>query len=224
MYEISEKNDLIKNSEKDVFIALIFAKSTAKTFSKAVDIAKKARLYQESSLKDLPVYIAGFAKTHDGAKNALALYEIVKGWKSLKILTVDGVPSRLEGVKETLRCYESSFSSKKLESYCKKDYKILPSMEEVSRFLGNQGGAAIPERGIHTLPCKLLYGFALTERSLEYEPDPCENIFKTAQRRSCNWCPNFDFQNYVRIYSKDEVETSSAGFLERIKNYLSSKS
>lgn len=164
-------------------------------------------------------YIVAFSSNQDEAQKAQALFEIIKGWKSTKVLTKEGQPSSPLRVAETLECYKKSFTSRDDKSYCQQDYKILPSMENVNQFLSSFGAKDLPNTGIHTLPCKLLYGFALTEYSLMKYPDLLENLLQTAHNRSCIWCPNFTTNNYVRIYTKEEALEETT-FIEEIKSFF----
>ncbi|MFA5582638.1 MAG: hypothetical protein WDA09_00355 [Bacteriovoracaceae bacterium] len=217
-------NDLVEYSslenfvDKNVFIAFVFNKSPARTFSTALSIAKKAHYYKEVQ-GGTTKYVAAFRQDQEGAKNAHNLFQIIKGRKSLKILTREGLQSDLLRVSETLNCYKNSFTSNAGIAYCQKDYKILPSMKEVTQSISNLGGKDLPQTGFHTLPCKLLYGFALTERSLIEHPDPQENLLHTAIQRSCIWCPNFNMNNYIRVYTREEVQKETT-LIEKLKNLL----
>ncbi len=218
MNDLIEYSSLENFADKNVFIAFVFAKSPAKTFSTALSIAKKAHYYKEVH-HETTKYVAAFKQDQEGSMNAHNLFQIIKGWKSLKILTREGLQSGFLRVSETLNCYTNSFTSESDTSYCQKDYKILPSMEEVNQFISNLDAKDLAKTGFHTLPCKLLYGFALTELSLMKHPDPQENLLHTANNRSCIWCPNFNMNNYIRVYAKEEVQEETT-LIEKLKNLL----
>lgn len=191
--------DLVGTSLKGG-LSVCFPKSRKSTYATAVAICRGASSYCEADVEGTLMHFAHFAPDPLNMSKALALLNLMGGYKGLLIYS-KGRAQEWAKALIVLRCYSESAACPDRRAHCSisvHKMSITKSSEPLSSSLTVQitpNYAMAKAQGMDYLfPCRLLafnFGFKLQAGHPSSEAD---QIQAGAVREGCDWCPSFNKQ------------------------------
>lgn len=191
-----QKIDLFQESINSLII-IAFPKSTSKNFSFALSIAESASRYAITEFNGKILHIAIFSKSASDAGKAKLLLNYTYSWKGTLIFQGGKLRDNYT-IGEVISCFIIAESCKDSKAHCLTIIS-LESNRKIKKYI---------------FPCKLIsYYFKYQE---EHPASIQDQIQALAVNRGCDWCPNFNTENFRQCeIKKDEKEVKS--FLLQLK-------
>ncbi|MFA5489617.1 MAG: hypothetical protein WC284_10410 [Candidimonas sp.] len=175
-------------------VVVAFHKSTSKQFPAALELAQQAGRYEVIPFGGTPMHVAGFAPTETDARLALALLDIVSGWKGVFTFSKGDQVRNKWTLVEILRCYLTSCRCEDSTSHC---FTMIddPSFVPVKSFSMHISVEYVDttrpvEIDRYVFPCRLL------SHDMKFEADHPASLRSQVQAAAVNhgcWiCPRFD--------------------------------
>lgn len=183
---IDSQNLSVKN-----LIGVAFSKSSSRSYSTTVALARNATTYGELSIGNTLFHCAVFGLDKTQASYAVMVIDAVKNWKQTKIFAQGRLLERHYNVTETLKCYLNSLESRDKKAHCHFVYRDLAFFQfgkEVDR---------------HLIPCRMLQGFA-QEVTRDQVAKPEDAMHALAIRQGSFWCPHFDPSLFKKLSERQE--------------------
>ncbi len=170
---------------EDILIAMTFGKSPSGSYPEALYMAQQADIYKEATIHGRPLHLAAFRKTASGANRASALLGLIGNWKSTHVVAGNRNIVNTWSAIQTAQCYADSFSCADTSAHCLfhntiHDYQLTFHQRDLAEEI---------------LPCRRLNGWAF--QIAESHPSTrADQIQAIAVKEGCDWCPNFNKENY----------------------------
>ena len=202
MKEIAVKTLNIEKEVSDVFIAIVFHKSTALSYGLAVNMAKQAHRYMEGHIGNRLVHCAMFNRTPENASLAVSIIEEIGTLKGVQVWVLGKTVANPFNVSNVLKCYYTSLLCDDYLAHCvvyhQEDYR---SGDLTMRFSVSPGEGQKKQNisGYH-IPCRLIdntYGHSGLYESLPASLE--DQIQAIAVSKGCYWCPHFDKHNFKKL-------------------------
>jgi len=192
-------------------LVIVFPKSTSKNFPLAVSISEGAEQFAVAEINGKPTYFVCFGSNASDAGRALAVLDYVQGWKGVQIFSKGKVLQNSYIVSEVLKCYMESQSCRDYTAHC---LVIIddPFSEEVDSS-GLSFSISIVEKPSikkeveidrFSFPCARLFRRFRFQKN---HPASTEDLIQAgAVSQGCDWCPNFDSDNWKKVGVKKVVK------------------
>lgn len=157
----------------DALLVVVFVRSQSTSYAQAVNYARGAARYVENGEGRAIMHAAAFGPSREQAARALALLDLVQGWRSTQVWCAGRQLVNGFYVRRTLDCYVSAGSCSDPRAHCIVNHRGFTSGGEWQAFL----------------PCRQIAGI--------YHPDPRhpstpgQRMQAVAVERGCDWCPRF---------------------------------
>lgn len=188
-------------------MGVVFAANSSTNYSLAVRVSSKALRYAAVKMDGRLRHFVVFGKERNDASRALALLEMARDWKSLKVFVDGRLLSIPWGALPVLTCYTKALACDDWRAHC---YRVIddPSDESGHRNrrefrvqLGG-GGRDAPKPKRFLFPCSYLRtNFRFTS---DHPSTPRDQIQAGAVDNGCDWCPCFAAEAYKEL--EDEPE------------------
>ena len=192
-------------------LVVVFSKSNSKNFPLALNIAEGATQFAVADINGRPTYFACFGKNQADAGRAVALLDYVRAWKGVQIFSRGKLLQSPYHVVEVLNCFLESQSCRDSSAHC---HKVIddPFSEEVDemglsfsiRLTDQPSLKHEVEIDRFTFPCQLLLHRFRFQK--DHPATPEDQIQAAAVRQGCDWCPNFDPDNWNKIGTRKAVK------------------
>jgi len=162
--------DVIRTSQSpENLITVVFAQSSAHAYPLAVELARGATEYGESTVGKKTIHMAAFARTKDQAQRAAAVLKLIMSWKTTQVFTQEGMAPHPYEIAAVLECYVKSLNANDRRAHCQWTYD----------------GQAVP--------CRYLAGWfeGIADEIAIHPASRTDQIQALAVRKGCSWCPNF---------------------------------
>lgn len=181
-------------------VVVAFPKSPSKQFPAALELAQKAGKYEIIPFGGTPMHAAGFAANEADARLALALLDIISGWKGVFIYSKGDLVRNKWTLVEILRCYLISSRCTDPTAHCYTmidDPSFVPVKSFSMRISVDYVDTTKPvEVDRYVFPCRLL------SRDMTFEHDHPAGLRNQVQaaavHHGCWVCPRFDPDNFKK--------------------------
>jgi hypothetical protein len=183
----------------ELLCAVKFAKNKKRNFAAVVGIASKADIFLQSE----SAYLAGFSKTKEQAKLAMAIMEEMRVGSWTYILFAQGrVQIKKAALLNVLDCFGAASRLKDHTKHCHKIFdRPRAHFLEATTFKVFQEGEE--EAEAWRLPCQMLEGhIGYSEHEMD---DPKPTMDAVAERRLAKSCPYFSLDAFEVIPNKPKI-------------------
>lgn len=177
-------------------IVLVFPNSRSPNRQAAVNLAEQAERYTALDIDGACWHLAQFARTPAQVDLALALINMVKGWKGTQAFVSGRACHDIWRLEQVLGCLQQATRCHNPSAHCQTvitDYNVPPP-----RFSGFFGGQSVqPVRWLH--PCRLIAQYGANRVDPAIQASATDQLQAQAVRYECEWCPNFKPADYRRL-------------------------
>ncbi|EPS3323107.1 TPA: hypothetical protein ACGF2Q_003582, partial [Vibrio cholerae] len=211
----SSNNLLMKTQSMDPFsesfsslLVVVFSRSSSKNFPLALNIAQGAEKFAEITVDGKVTYCVCFGGNQVDAARALAFLDYAASWKGVQIFSRGKLVPSSYHIVEVLNCYLKSQSCRDSKAHCHTviDDPFNPEIEKIGglslsiRITDEPTITQEVEIDRYVFPCKHLYH---RFRFQQDHPASTENLIQAkAVDLGCDWCPNFDADNWKKVGTK----------------------
>ncbi|MEI9449201.1 hypothetical protein V8T50_24350, partial [Vibrio parahaemolyticus] len=216
---MSNDNSLITNQQIDPFsesfaylLVVVFSKSNSKNFPLALNIARGADKFAETSIDGKITYSVCFGGNQVDAARAIAFLDYAASWKGVQIFSRGKLVPSSYHVVEVINCYLKSQSCRDSKAHCQTVIDD-PFNVEIEKIGGLSLSIRITDEPTITqeieidryvFPCKHLYHRFRFQ--LDHPACTEDQIQAKAVDLGCDWCPNFDADSWKKIGSRTVVK------------------
>lgn len=202
---VAKSIDLVKESI-DQLIGISFSKSSSPAYSLAVSVAMGAGMYQEIIINKKIVHLVVFKKNKIDAARALSLIQYISSWKGVQFFVRGKISLNPWKLIRVIECFLEASSCDDWKAHCLKsvdDLKIksLRNYNPLSINLTfDDKKPPIREKikiDRYTFPCSFLE--PMFKFQADHPSSPKNQIQACAVSAGCDWCPNFNPNNYKKI-------------------------
>lgn len=176
-----------------LFVVVAFPRSPSRSFQMALSIARTATEFQAAEIGGLQMHVAGFDKTATGATKALALIDLVKGWKGQMVFSAGRLLRSTTEIVEFLECFSQASACRDPASHC---HVVIDdparwnteSILRVSPFGKLHEERPPPKK--YVFPCALLFKRYLLDP--DHPSSYQDQIQAAAVKRGIHVCPFFN--------------------------------
>ncbi len=175
-----------------LFVVVAFPRSSSRSFQMALSIAQTAAEYQVADIGGIQMHVAGFGKTTTGATKALALLDLVSGWKGCMVFAAGQLLRSITEITQLLECFKQASMCRDTASHC---CVVIddPNRENALGILrvtpfGLQEDP--PPKKTYVFPCALLFKHYLLDPN---HPSSYQDQAQAAAvKRGIHVCPYFN--------------------------------
>ncbi|QGZ66264.1 hypothetical protein [Paraburkholderia acidisoli] len=186
-------------------VIVLFVNSRSAAFDLAIDVAKRAPLFEVRDLESIRIYAAGFARSFEGAILAMDLIHYVRGWKGTHFYArgrmVIGEMKQAYDVEAVLQCFMDSCKTDDWRAHCQRtiDSPYFPihlrtKFEYIHPMFRHITAAS--DEGNFLFPCS--YMLQWFEAQPDHPSSVTDQIQAEGVAKMCDICPRFnpnDFQS-----------------------------
>lgn len=179
--------DLFKESVNHC-IAVLFPKTRAAGYTAAVNLAMQGVKYGEGDVDGKLYHSAVFGKSKEQIGRALALYRHLSGVKSVQYFVGGQIITQTHRIQDVLSCLIDAEACNDHRAHCQK--VITDPFSDNGESLGFSN---------YLLPCTYLERFGRVILSRKHPSSPTDQVQALAVKRGCEWCPNFNANDFKKI-------------------------
>lgn len=101
-----------------MLVVVAFPRSPSRSFQMALSIAQTAVEYRYAEIGGTQMHVAGFGKSTTGATKALALIDLVGGWKGRMVFSGGQLLRSVTEITELLECFGRANECRDQKSHC----------------------------------------------------------------------------------------------------------
>jgi hypothetical protein len=196
----------------DCLLVVVFSKSTSKNFPLVLAVCGNLDRFWTIDVGGKEAYFARFDKSQIDAARAVVLLGYIGGWKGVQIFSQGKLLNNTYEVEMVLECYTESGSCQNLSSHC---HKVIddPFSDEIVRDRSMGITIRVTENPVYKheveidrylFPCKYLLSRFRFQR--DHPASPQDQIQAGAVEEGCNWCPNFNLDEWKKVGTKKIVK------------------
>lgn len=208
--KLIEIKDLIAESF-NCLLVVVFSKSTSKNFPLALAVFSNLDKFWTIDVGGKEAYFACFKKNQVDAARAVVLLGYVENWKGVQIFSHGKLLNDAYEVESVLECYTESGFCKSLSSHC---HKVVddPFSDEIVNDASMGITVRVTEDPVYKyesevdrylFPCKYLLNRFDFQK--DHPASPQEQIQAGAVEEGCDWCPNFNPDEWKKVGVKKIV-------------------
>jgi len=185
-------------------LVVVFSKSSSKNFPLVLSIAEGANQYSIADINGKPTYFVCFSSDKSDAGRAIALLDYVQGWKGVQIFSKGRLLLNTYRVSEVLNCFMDTQSCRDQTAHC---YKIIDNpFSNEAEDRGMSFSISIVDKPSikheveidrYSFPCNHL--FHRHRFQADHPASVEDQIQASAVSQGCDWCPNFDPDNWKKV-------------------------
>jgi hypothetical protein len=178
--------DLVADS-LDGLVAVAFPRSRALRYQLAVDLARTASRYSESTLGTVPYHLAAFGRTQEQAARAFSMLEALRGQKAEYF--VRGQQLKNVGrLRHVLECFTKACACNDPAAHC------VTVIGDPFSYDGSSSGTISTfstRKPLYYWPCSLMLTWATPKLQCPHPSTPEDQLQARAVESCCDLCPNF---------------------------------
>lgn len=209
--QLAKSVDLIQESI-DRLMGVSFPKNSSSVYHLAVSVAKGAKVYQEIMIGKKLVHLVAFDKTKHDAARALALIQYISNWKGSQFYVRGKLTLAMWNITQVLDCFMTACSCNDWRAHCLKTINDLKAANQHQNHSVSINISIEPKEppirkevkiDRYTFPCSFLSGNF--KYQIDHPSSPEDQIQACAASNGCDWCPNFNPNNYKYVGTKTEI-------------------
>lgn len=173
-------------------IVVAFPKNRSPSYPIALELVSMARFRADTTIGRTVVHVGIFDRSAPQAEAAMSLLNYLDEIKGVQIYADGRLRPDPETVTMVLRCYLQAETAANRSAYCHEtiDAPVRPDLD-ISRF-------RLDDSRRYLFPCALLcrHGISIDADHPASAPD---QIQAAAVRLGCDWCPNFDQDEFRKL-------------------------
>ena len=207
------KTQIVKRFDiKDHFLAIVFGKSSSQYYPTAVKLAQAGSAYYESGTGNSILHLAAFTQSSEGLSAAIALFDMVNGWRGVKIFARGNLVQSKWRTDEVIRCLGKALRCTDWRAHCQRLWQDPSERDESSGFSGvitlNIEDHASVKRSRKKpsviikwlLPCSFIESSVRLQKG--HPSSPVDQLQAIAVDSGSDWCPLFKPDDFKQMIIK----------------------